>query len=328
MDSTGVLRAGAKSGRFSQLVAAEASLGEVTMRVTSDVEIVPGPLHVVELSPAVTELSIGESVDFAAVGLDEFGNNVELSRVEWTAAGRLGEIDSDGVLTTGTTAGTFAVTARASTSRVSTSASATVVVQADPIAGVVLMPSAATLQVGDEQLFSAMAVDRHGNAISDAVVTWRAEPASGSIGDGGEFTADTSSGHYQHAVTAEARQGGLVRQASASVTLEPAELAEVLVEPGSADLDVGSVQEFAVRALDIYGNEIDDLDVYWTADPAAGRISSAGVFTASERTGTYATGVRVSVYREGVTGQGSAFVRLTASEGLASDTVARLSKGD
>ena len=419
VDSTGVLRAGTRAGSFPQLVKVEASLGEVAMRVTADVEIVPGPLHVVELSPAVTELSIGDSVDIDAVGLDEFGNEVEFSGVEWTAVGRLGEIDSDGVLTTATTAGTFAVIARASTSQASTSASATVVVRADAFDGVVLTPSAATLQVADKLLFSAMAVDRHGNAIGDAVVTWIAEPASGRVGGGGEFTADTKPGHYPNAVTAQARQGGIVRRASASVTLEPAELAEVLVEPpvldvavgeaarlkvrpvdrygneisglqasytwlaaagngevdpsgnlrvghvpgayavevavrqgsiekrarvhvtatpgpvatvlvepASAALDVGSVQKFTVRALDIYGNEIDDLDVYWSADPAAGRISSAGVFTANEETGTYATGVRVSVYRDGVAGQGSALVRLTAPEGQASDTVARLSKGD
>ena len=57
VEPTGVLRAGTRTGTFPQLVMAEATLGEVTMRVTSDVEIVPGPLHVVELTPAVTELS-------------------------------------------------------------------------------------------------------------------------------------------------------------------------------------------------------------------------------------------------------------------------------
>ena len=419
VNSTGDLRAGARSGRFPQLVAATVSLGEVMMRVTSDVEIVPGPLHVVELRPAVTELSIGDSVDFDAVGLDEFGNRVEFSDIEWNATGRLGEIDTDGALTTATTAGTFEVIARASTSQASTSASATVVVRADAFAGVVLTPSAVTLRVGDALQFSAKPVDRHGNAIDDVVVTWVAESESGRVGVGGEFTADTKPGHHPNAVTAMVRQGDIVKRASADVTLEPGVLAEVLVEPTAIDvavgeaarlkvqsvdrfgneisglrpsyrlllptgddevdssgylrvgyvpgayavevtvrqgsvekharvqvtaipgpvatvlvepastaLDVGSVQEFTVRAMDVYGNEIDDLDVYWSADPAAGRISSAGVFTAKEETGTYATGVRVSVYRDGVTGQGSAFVRLTSPEGPASDTLARLSKGE
>ena len=328
VEPTGVLRAGTRTGTFPQLVMAEATLGEVTMRVTSDVEIVPGPLHVVELTPAVTELSIGESVDFAAVGLDAFGNDVQFSRVAWTAAGRLGEIDSEGVLTIATTAGTFVVTARANTSQASASASATVIVRPDPFAGVVLTPSAATLQAGDELLFSAMAVDRHGNAIDDVVVTWLADPASGTVGDSGEFVADTRPGHHPDAVTVLARQGGVVKRASASVTLETAELATVLVEPASAALHVGAVQEFTLRAMDIYGNEIEDLDVYWSADPAAGRISSAGVFTANDRTGTYAAGVRVSVFRNGVAGHGSALVRLTAPEEKAPDYAASLLKDD
>ena len=418
IDSTGALRAGARSGRFPQLVAAEASLGEVAMRVTSDVEIVPGPLHVVELSPAATELSIRDSVDFDAVGLDAFGNEVEFTDIEWIATGGLGEIDSEGILTTATTAGTFEVTARASTRRASTSASVTVVVLADAFDGVVLTPAAAALQVGDELRFSARAVDRYGNPIGNAVVMWAAEPKSGRVDEGGVFRADTKPGHHTNAVTAMVRQGSIVRRASADVTLESAELAEVLVEPeavdvsvgeaarlkvqpvdrfgnqisglqvsynwlvaggngevdssgiirvglvpgayavdvavrqgsiekharvrvtatpgplatvlvepASATLDVGSVQEFTVRALDTYGNEIDDLVVYWSADPAAGRIDSAGVFTANDDTGTYATGVRVSVYRDGVARQGSAFVRLTSGQGDASDIVARLSTG-
>lgn len=173
-----------------------------------------------------------------------------------------------------------------------------------------------------------MAVDRHGNAIDDVVVTWLADPASGTVGDSGEFVADTRPGHHPDAVTVLARQGGGVKRASASVTLETAELATVLVEPASAALHVGAVQEFTLRAMDIYGNEIEDLDVYWSADPAAGRISSAGVFTANDRTGTYAAGVRVSVFRNGVAGHGSALVRLTAPEEKAPDYAASLLKDD
>ena len=194
VDPAGVLHAGTRAGSFPNLIGVEASLGEVTMRATVNVEVVPGPLHRVLIDPLMAKLSIGDSLGFGAVGVDEFGNEIAELTVDWTPVQDLGEMDSDGRLTTGTTAGTFAVIARASTPEVSRAASATVVVRPDPLDAVDLRPRAATLAVGDTTQFLAAAVDRYGNVIEEASVTWSSEKAIGTVEADGTFTAKTEAG--------------------------------------------------------------------------------------------------------------------------------------
>ena len=401
----GVLHAGTRAGSFPQLIGVEASLGEVTMRATANVEVVPGPLHRVLIDPPVAKLSIGDLLGFVAVGVDEFGNEIAELTMDWTAVHGLGEMDSDGRLRTGTTAGTFEVIARASTPEVSRAASATVVVRPDPLDTVTLRPRSATLAVGDSTQFFAVAVDRYGNVIDEVTVAWSSQKASGTVDADGTFTAKTKADDYSSAVTARATHGATVRQASADVILEPGELAmlrvappateiavgealplnaqavdrygneipgllisylwpqaagdsrldaggtfiagnsagtfpieatarqdgvakvarvtltvlpgpidRVQVVPAAATLKVGDSQEFVVRAFDEYGNEIDEVDPYWSADPIAGTISANGVFTAGASAGAYDSAVRVSVHLNGVNRQTAALVRLTESE--------------
>ena len=404
VDPVGVLHAGTRAGSFPQLVGVAASLGEVTLRATANVEVVPGPLHRVLIDPLMAKLSIGDTLGFGAVGVDEFGNEIAELTVDWTAIHGLGEMDSDGRLTAGTTAGTFEVIARASTPEVSRAASVTVVVRPDPLDAVNLRPRMATLTVGGSTQFFAAAVDRYGNIIEEASVTWSSEKASGIVDADGMFTAQTESGGYPSALTARAAQGATVRHASADVTLEPGRLAMLRVEPPTTEiavgealplnvqavdrygneipgllisylwpqaagdswldatgtfiagssagtfpievtarqdgvakvaritltvrpgpidrvqlvpatvtLKVGNSQDFAVRAFDEYGNEIDEIDAYWTADPMAGTISADGVFTGGARAGAYDSAVRVSVRLNGVRKQTAALVRLTES---------------
>ena len=247
VDPAGVLHAGTRAGSFPNLIGVEASLGEVTMRATVNVEVVPGPLHRVLIDPLMAKLSIGDSLGFGAVGVDEFGNEIAELTVDWTPVQDLGEMDSDGRLTTGTTAGTFAVIARASTPEVSRAASATVVVRPDPLDAVDLRPRAATLAVGDTTQFLAAAVDRYGNVIEEASVTWSSEKAIGTVEADGTFTAKTEAGDYPSVVTARATHGATVRQASADVTLGPGKLAMLRVKPPATEIAVGDNLDSLVK---------------------------------------------------------------------------------
>ena len=210
-------------------------------------EVVPGPLHRVLIDPLMAKLSIGDSLGFGAVGVDEFGNEIAELTVDWTPVQDLGEMDSDGRLTTGTTAGTFAVIARASTPEVSRAASATVVVRPDPLDAVDLRPRAATLAVGDTTQFLAAAVDRYGNVIEEASVTWSSEKAIGTVEADGTFTAKTEAGDYPSVVTARATHGATVRQASADVTLGPGKLAMLRVKPPATEIAVGDNLDSLVK---------------------------------------------------------------------------------
>ena len=289
VDPTGVLHTGTKAGSFPNLVGVEASLGEVTIRATANVEVVPGPLHRVLIEPLMAQLSIGDSVGFDAVGVDDFGNEIAELTVDWTAGHGLGEMDSDGRLTAGTIAGTFVVIARASTPKVSSAASVTVVVRPDPLDAVELRPRSVTLAVGDSTQFFAAAVDRYGNVIEGASVTWSSENTSGSVDADGTFTAKTEAGDYASAVTARATHGATARQASADVTLRPGKLAMLRADPPTIEIGVGEGLSFDVQAVDRYGNEIPGLLISYLWPQAAGdsRLDAAGAFIAGSISGTF-----------------------------------------
>ena len=299
IDAARVLHAGTTAGSFPNLIGVEASLGEVTIRATANVEVVPGPLHSVLIDPLMTKLSIGESLGFGAVGVDEFGNEIAELTLDWTAVHGLGEMDSDGRLTTGTTAGTFEVIARASTSDVSRAASATVVVRPDPLDAVDLRPRTATLAAGGSTQFFAAAVDRYGNVIEAASVTWSSEKASGTIDADGAFTAKTEAGYYPSSATARATLGATVRQASIDVTLEPGKLAMLRFEPPTTEIAVGEALPLNVQAVDRYGNEIPGLLISYLWPQAAGDSwLDAGTFIAGSGTGTFP--IEVTARQDGV----------------------------
>ena len=300
VDPAGVLHAGKRAGSFPQLVGVEVSLGEVTMRATANVEVVPGPLHLVLIDPPMAKLSIGDSLGFGAVGVDEFGNEIAELTVDWTAVHGLGEMDSDGRLTTGTTAGTFEVIARASTPEVSRAAATTVVVRPDPLDAVDLRPRSATLAVGGSTQFFATGVDRYGNVIEEASVTWSSKKASGTVVADGTFTAKTEADDYPGAVTARATQGATVRQASADVTLEPGKLAMLRVEPPTTEIATEEALPLNVQAVDRYGNEIPGLLISYLWPQAAGdsRLDATGTFIAGNIAATFP--IEVTARQDGV----------------------------
>ena len=162
---------------------------------------------------------------------------------------------------------------------------------------------------------NVQAVDRYGNEISGLLISYLWPQAAGDSRPdaAGTFIAGSSAGTFPIEVTA--RQGGVAKVARITLTVRPGPIDRVQVVPAAATLKVGDSQEFAVTAFDEYGNEIDAVDAYWSADPLAGTISTDGVFTAGARAGAYDGAVRVSVQLDGVSRQIAALVRLTEAGG-------------
>jgi hypothetical protein len=167
--------------------------------------------------------------------------------------------------------------------------------------------------VGEALPLNVQAVDRYGNEIPGLLISYLWPRAAGNswLDATGTFIAGSSAGTFRIDVTA--RQDGVAKVARVTLTVRPGPIDRVQVVPAAATLKVGDSQEFAVRAFDGYGNEIDGVDAYWSADPMAGTISADGLFTAGARVGAYDTAVRVSVHLDGVSRQTAALVRLTES---------------
>ena len=163
-----------------------------------------------------------------------------------------------------------------------TDGTAEAVVAAGPVASVTISPTTAALQVAGTLPFAATARDQFGNPMSGVTFSWSADPAVGTISGGGVLTAATrvASGNVTVSVT-----GNPAIRATATVTLVPGPATVVGVVPGSATLEVGSVEAFAAVALDAYGNLVTTA-LTWSADSAIGTITSGGVLTAATTVGS------------------------------------------
>ena len=108
INSDGKFTAGAKAGNYPSAVTVEVTQGSVTQTATIDVTIKPGPVEQLLLSPETAELDIGETHEFSVEVVDAHGNPVPEAQITWEVIEEVGTIGDDGLLTTGTRAGTFA----------------------------------------------------------------------------------------------------------------------------------------------------------------------------------------------------------------------------
>ncbi|OJT22920.1 hypothetical protein BO221_18645 [Archangium sp. Cb G35] len=283
INTSGVFTAGTTPGFYANTIQASSG-GRVAQ---TDVTVLGGEVASLELSPSAPTVTPGGTVAFTVTARDELGNEVPADPT-WSVVSGGGSIDTSGVFTAGTVAGTYANTVRVVAG--SASATATVTVVPGPADRISLSPSPALLAPGGTVRFSARVLDVHGNVRTDEV-TWSLMSSLAGTLDAttGDFTASTLAGTYTDVIRAEA--AGLT--ALATVTIRSGALARLELSPTSASLKVGESVTFTVRGEDEYGNEVTLLPT-WEAVNGGGGITPSGVFTAGSTAGTYTDTVRVS----------------------------------
>jgi hypothetical protein len=204
----GVFTAGTSPGNYPASVTATVG----TVSGTAAVVIQNGALSQLLVMPAATQLQAGASAAFSASGRDSGGATVAVTPI-WTVVAGGGTITPSGVFTAGTMAGTFANTVRAEANGLT--AFASVSVTPGPVLSVAVTPMAATVQANGSQQFTAEARDAFNNPVPTGF-TWTAQPAAGTITQGGFFTASTGAGSYPNSVTAAV--GNITGFASVTVT--------------------------------------------------------------------------------------------------------------
>ena len=170
-------------------------------------------------------------------------------------------------------------------------ATITLTVEPGPLDHVDLQPTAATLQVIEQQQFTATALDRFDNAISDAAVAFRSDENAGEVDARGAFTAGTVAGLYEKGLVAEVTQGSAAITVAAAVTVQPGRLSAVTIEPETATIEVTEKQQFAATAFDEFDNVIHDLEIGFESIGQAGEVGSDGAFTAGSKAGSYSGAV-------------------------------------
>ena len=201
-------------------------------RATENITVAGSALSI---SPTSANLSAGQTQQFTAN-----------AAVTWSATG--GTINSAGLYTAPSAAGTYTVTATDSTGN---HASASVNVTAIALS---ISPTSASLSAGQTQQFTA-----------NVAVTWSA--TGGTITSAGLYTAPAAAGTYT--VTATDSTGN---HASAAVNVT----ANVLsISPTIANLSSSQMQQFTANQA-----------VTWTA--TGGTITGSGLYTAPAAAGTFA----------------------------------------
>jgi hypothetical protein len=184
------------------------------LTATATVIVTAGPLATITVTPNPVTLAIGATQQFTAVGRDAFNNVVEITPV-WSTTSPPGTINANtGLFTAGNTTGTFANSVRATSGSIF--GTATVTVEAGPLATIVVTPNPVTLQTGAQQQFTAVGRDAGGNVVPITPV-WTTSNPPGTINSGtGLFTAGTTTGTYANSV--RATSGSIFGTATVTVT--------------------------------------------------------------------------------------------------------------
>ena len=252
-------------------------------------EIKTGPLHVIELKPSEQQLTAGSTLQFEAMGFDAGGNPVP-GDFDWSIEAQFGQVDSTGKWMV-EKEGTGKVEVRAND--ITAAATISVVPSAPDV--IKLEPEQINIKAGESQQISFDVYDAFENLISDADYQWTIEEDLGTVSAQNVFTARSVGTGNIHLAVGEI-------SAKIGVTVMPAEIETVRVEPAMMTLKAGDRQAFSAAGFDAQGNRLD-IEPVWSVNGGIGKIGADGVF-------------------QGTTvGRGFVLVRMESATGVAEITV-------
>jgi len=189
------------------------------------------------------------------------------STVVWSISPALGSVSTGGLYTAPASISspqTVTVTAT-SVADPDSSASATITLQ--PPISVTVAPTSAMLYGGQSQQFTSGILNT-----SNTGVTWSLNPAVGTVGGSGIYTAPAAITSTQTVSVVAASVADPTKSAAAVITLQPTVI--VSVAPGTATLSAAQAQQFSVSV-----SGASNTAVTWTLNPAVGTLSN-GLYTA------------------------------------------------
>jgi len=271
IDTEGVFTAHAEG-----TVDVTATAGDATETATVTVSAEEPVLTEITVTPTTATLAIGETEQFTATALDQFGSAMTGVEIAWTSSDEaIGTIDANGTFTA-LAAGTADVTATAG--NVTGSATVTVEAPAEPVLdSIQITPTGATIVIGDTQRFMATARDQDGNVMSGVAVNWTSSDETvGAIDADGIFSALA-----EGTATVTATVENITATANVTVNNGEPALASIVVVPSAITLGSGETQQFTATAFDQFGAEMTGVEIAWTSsDEAVGTIDADGLFSA------------------------------------------------
>ena len=282
----GLFRGGAAGG--GQVVA---TVGDVSTAM--DIQVVPGQLHSISVSPYVTYVPIStedhpSTQQFVADGWDAAGNQVPLKKLSWATDLLAGTISLSGLFTAITdpglrlgeivTNGTIYAHGTSIAGKQATGLGY-VVIQKSPashlsfisafVRGASGSSTGVSLATGESVRFEASGRDAEGRSLS-INPSWSVEGGIGNISVNGLFTA-TKPGSGATIATA----GGFTGRAEVEVT--PGSLKAIAVRPHVLALPPGVQHSLTAVGYDSFENVVPLRGIRWSAGGDAVTIDPAGV---------------------------------------------------
>jgi hypothetical protein len=272
IDSTGAFTAAA-AGVYTVYVRGRKHRNSID---STAVYVTPPTLIALVITPGNALLPPGGKQAFTASGRLKGGMTVKVAPT-WSATG--GTIDSSGMYTAPQRTGSYLVIG---TSTKGVADSSVVAVEGDTpgttITRVVVTPGSDTLPPGATQAFTTSAVLSDG---STGPVATSYSATGGTVNSAGLYTAGKTPGRYRLVASA---LDGKADTAAITITDPPLTIAQLVLTPATASLPVGGTQQFTAAAKMSDGSTSA---VPVTYNVTGGSVSSEGLYTAGQATGTF-----------------------------------------
>jgi len=271
-------------------VVAVSSRGPVD--TTTSLEVVPGRLANLAISPDSVEITADMTALFSAVGTDADGNLADRGSLAWMVVGDYGIIDLTGLFTPDKT-GLAQIVVSSSFDNVSDTNRA-VVIQSGILNRLVIEPNTASLAVNDTVNFVTSGFDAKSNATDAGILNWEVIGGIGAIDADGMFVA-TTTGAGNVAVISSINN---VVDTTDLIVVTSGELSDLEIIPDFAVISADSTKQFTVIGYDTYGNPRDPGTITWGLTSPIGTIDGAGLFDPETAGQTHITVVSALGYAD------------------------------
>ncbi|WP_310570026.1 Ig-like domain-containing protein [Gemmatimonas sp.] len=252
--------------------------GSATITVTSEgrsatvrVVVSAVPISSIRVTPSLATLTVGDDTALTAVTLDGSGAALSGRVIAWSSGSPSVATVSTSGLVTAVGVGSVIILAQAE----GRTGSATITVNAPPIAVVTVAPSTVSVDVGGTVDLAATVNDATGATVFGRVVLWSSSvPSVATVSSTGRVSA-VAAGTSTVTATVDGKSG------TAQITVTPTPIGTVTVAPASRTLDVGGTVDLVATVLDVNGVAVSGRTVTWSSSAiAVAAVSSTGRVTA------------------------------------------------
>jgi uncharacterized protein YjdB len=252
------------------------SAGSVTITATAEgktatatVNVVPGPVTSVEVTPQNATIQSGATVQLTAIARDASGAAVSGRAITWASANpAIASVSATGLVTGGSPGGPLSITATVE----GRSAQAQITVIPVPIATLTLSPNPAEVRVGLTTQLTLIARDAAGNELGGRPAMLVSSNAAVATVDGNRVVTGVSAGTATITATAEGKT------ATTTVNVVPGPVATVEVTPQNLQLRENATRLFTATTRDASGAVVTGRPVTWSSsNPAVASVTTSGL---------------------------------------------------